>query len=75
MTSKEFEAWIDTYKEEVKETRVERPLTAQEIQAITDNIANIPKAHFLKLKPNQGFVIKIHIIPNKITIPSAAQTL
>ena len=42
MTSKEFKKIISTYKSEVKENRVERPLTEAEIDNITQNIDNIP---------------------------------
>ena len=42
MTSKEFEKIISTYKSEVKASRVERPLTKDEIDNITENIGNIP---------------------------------
>ena len=42
MNLEQFKTLLKTYQEETKENKVERPLTADELNGIEENIANIP---------------------------------
>ena len=42
MNSTEFQALIDSYKSGIKKTRIERPLTPEEIESIRSSIIELP---------------------------------
>lgn len=49
MTTKEIEILIEQYKAEIKESGIERPLTTEEIEGLTDGYDNIPEEYQMNM--------------------------